>query len=636
MDMKRLEQPLDELRRLRSQNAALNEQVKLLVKTEQRLCRSQWESDRQLFRIQALSDLALDCAAEEDESSILRSTCELLTQSYRVDGALTLCLDVAHQGLRVCFSASPAGSPGAGRLAEDTLDWARALKGPALVREGEPGPMSAGVARVLDLLRDSGEEQATDLLLLPLRDQAGSLRNLPIAWARAGRMRSFQREELDERQLPFLRLLASHAERALQTATLTKDLRHQRGRLADANEQLQASLLHLEQTQAQLLQAQKMEAVGRLAGGVAHDFNNLLTVILGHAQLLELALPAGSSELADVQHVVDAGERAANVARQLLAFSRQQPRRLEALDLNELVADLSRILERLLGEDVTLSLQLSAATGQLRGDRVQLVQALLNLVVNARDAMPEGGRLLVETRPASEAELQREGLDRRRDRWSALVVSDTGTGMPEEVRARAFEPFFTTKDVGQGTGLGLAMVYGIVTQAGGRIQIESKPTRGTAVTLLLPSLPFRVDAALPRPRAHVQPMGHAATILVVEDEPTIRALTARILREDGCEVLEAADGLAALASVEAHEKRIDLVLTDVVMPRLGGPELAARLRERRPDLSVLFMTGHARDGLAQRGVSVAEAECLHEPFRPDELLDRVRTKLRQASQDPAN
>jgi PAS domain S-box-containing protein len=378
----------------------------------------------------------------------------------------------------------------------------------------------------------------------------------------------------------------------------------------------------LRESEDRFRQSQKLEAVGRLAGGVAHDFNNLLTVILScSGSLLEL-LPLADPRRADAEDIADAARKAAQLTRQLLAFGRRQASAPVALDVGEVVAGMESLLRRLIGEDVKLEFTRSPTAGRVRADAGQLEQVVLNLVVNARDAMPGGGRIRVET---GALDLTAAGEEARRGaapaRYVTLTVRDEGTGMTAETRSHLFEPFFTTKAKGKGTGLGLATVYGIVKQAGGDVRVESAPGQGSTFEVLLPALtgaPAEVSAA-PTEDA---PRRGSETVLLVEDDERVRTATARALRAAGYTVVEAEDGEAALERLAAAPT-VDVLVTDVVMPRLGGPALAARLRTLRPGVRVLFVSGYAEEGLLQGEVR-GGAEILWKPFTTAALAQAVR------------
>ncbi len=375
-----------------------------------------------------------------------------------------------------------------------------------------------------------------------------------------------------------------------------------------------------------LRQSEKLQAVGQLAGGVAHDFNNMLAVVLGCADLARRAVPAGSEAHDLLGQVHEAGERAAHLTRQLLLFSRKHQVRPVVFDLNEAVAELERLLRRLLSADVQLVTRLAAAPVPVRADRGQVELALVNLAVNARDAMPEGGRLEIATAAVTLDAAQvggRPGV--RPGRFVALSVRDTGHGMDAATRARIFEPFFTTKEVGKGTGLGLATVYGIVEQSGGFIEVDSQPGQGATFRVYLPAAEAAPAATATAPPA-AWPRG-TETVLVVEDEPEVRALARRILELSGYTVLEAGNGREALALARGLAAPLPLLLTDVVMPEMGGPELARALGELWPGLKVLFMSGYSEGPLGSRFLAGPAAPLLKKPFSPAQLAGAVRALL---------
>ena len=381
---------------------------------------------------------------------------------------------------------------------------------------------------------------------------------------------------------------------------------------------------HLED---QLRQSQKMEAVGQLAGGIAHDFNNLLTAILGSTQLLLQVTPPGDVRREDVDEIRNAGLRAAELTRQLLAFSRRQVLAPKVLELNGVVANMDKMLRRLIGEDVELATTLHAEAGAVNADPGQLEQVLLNLVVNARDAMPGGGRVLIETTRA----LLRDELVERRHRlppgdYACLAVTDSGAGMDESTQAHLFEPFFTTKEVGKGTGLGLATVYGIVKQSGGYIWVYSEPGRGTTVRVYLPRVPGAAEPPLPAPELPALRGGHE-TVLLVEDAAPVRTLARRSLEACGYTVLDAADGPSAIELSARHAGAIAVLVTDVVMPGMSGRELAERLAPTRPEMKVLYTSGYTDDAMVRQGVLNAGVAFLQKPFVPDSLARKVRDVL---------
>jgi two-component system, cell cycle sensor histidine kinase and response regulator CckA len=383
---------------------------------------------------------------------------------------------------------------------------------------------------------------------------------------------------------------------------------------------------HLE---AQLRQAQKMEGLGRLAGGIAHDFNNMLTLIEGYGGLALAKLAAGGDATAEVREMLQAGERAAGLTRRLLSFSRHRPPRSGSACVNEVVADMQELLRRLIGEDVgvTTALDPAAAALAVAVDPVELGQVVMNLAVNARDAMPGGGELVIETRKVRvEAGTLAARAGALPGEHVMLVVRDTGTGMTADTLEQAFDPFFTTKPPGEGTGLGLATVYGIVEQAGGHVALRSRPGEGTEVTVHLPVTDAAPAAAGPSADAGAGAARALETILVVEDEPALRALVALVLREEGYTVLEAGSGEEALRVADAHAGELHLLLTDVVMPGMPGPALAAELHDRRPGLRTVFVSGYP--DRAEGGAPAPEdGAFVPKPFSPRVLVRTVRGLL---------
>ena len=375
----------------------------------------------------------------------------------------------------------------------------------------------------------------------------------------------------------------------------------------------------------QLRQAQKMEAIGRLAGGVAHDFNNLLAAIMGHGELLLRRLEPNQPHHRHAEAIQKAAARGALLTRQLLAFSRKEVLAPRVLDLHLVVAEMEEMLRRLIGEHIELVIVLGERPVHVRADRGQLEQVIMNLAVNARDAMVEGGVLTVEVATVDRAG-PAGGRPAREGPFVTIAVTDTGCGMDATTAARIFEPFFTTKEQGKGTGLGLSTVYGIVEQSGGSIEVDSAPGRGTTFTVYLPRLEERAIA--PGAEAAVAAsLRGSETVLLVEDEPGVRAVAREALEGDGYRVLEAQNGVEALAVASAHTGRLDLLITDMVMPQMGGRELAQRLRARRPAVRVLFVSGHTDDVIVRRGVSEATSAFLQKPFSMSAFARKVRETL---------
>ncbi len=372
----------------------------------------------------------------------------------------------------------------------------------------------------------------------------------------------------------------------------------------------------------ELRQRQTLEAIGRLAGGVAHDFNNVLTVILGHARLMLERLGAGDPLRRDAATIADAAVRSAKLTGQLLAFGRRQVLEAQPLDVNSVVSDMETMLRRLIGSHIELVTELQPGLGSVQADPSQLEQVILNLVLNARDAMPMGGTLTISTQEA-----------RHPDQGGcvALSVHDTGTGIDEQTREHLFEPFFTTKETGRGTGLGLATVYGIVEQSGGAIEVGSEPGRGSTFTVYLPLSGVRAAPEPEKPARDRQRAAGNETVLLVEDEDPLRSLVRHVLEEQGYDVLEAGSAQAALELAERHADEIDLLLTDVVMPGMSGRELAQLLTEARPGLRTLFMSGYSGEAIAEQGLPQALAAFIGKPFEPEDLADRVRDVLDRAS-----
>ncbi|HXG12793.1 MAG TPA: ATP-binding protein [Gemmataceae bacterium] len=379
--------------------------------------------------------------------------------------------------------------------------------------------------------------------------------------------------------------------------------------------------------EAQFLQAQKMEAVGRLAGGVAHDFNNLLTIITGYADLTLAGLGKQESLRASVKEIKSAAERATALIRQLLLFSRRAILTPVVLDLNVLVSDLDKMLRRLIGEDIELTTALDPALRPVKADPGQLEQVLMNLAINARDAMPHGGKLLIETRNVelSSAYVQAH-REIRPGPYVLLAVSDTGCGMDAATKAHLFEPFFTTKEAGKGTGLGLATVYGIVKQSGGYIYVYSEPGHGASFKIYLPPAEGVTMPPRPRPSAPDIPRG-TGTVLLVEDEEGVRTVARQVLQHCGYQVLEARHSREALRLGEQHPGAIDLLVTDVVMPQMSGRQLADRLARLRPNLRVLYMSGYTDDAILRHGILDKGVNFIEKPFAPEALARTVSRML---------
>jgi signal transduction histidine kinase len=390
----------------------------------------------------------------------------------------------------------------------------------------------------------------------------------------------------------------------------------------------------LREREEQLRQSQKMEAVGRLAGGVAHDFNNLLTAISGHADFLIADLEQGDARRDDAREIKKAAARAAALTSQLLAFSRRQIRQPKSLDLNAVVADLERMLRRLIGEDIRLSTSLGDRIGTVLADPGQLEQVIVNLVVNASDASQKGGTISIATRAVVvDAALAARHAGLREGHWVRLDIADTGSGMDEATRARIFEPFFTTKEAGRGTGLGLSMVYAIVESSGGAIAVESAPGIGATFSIWLPRHGAPAEAYVSGVYLKGAP-GGTETVLVAEDETGVRHLVARVLEHHGYRVLQTTNGRHALETAAAHEGAIHLLLTDVVMPEMSGKELAAALALSRPETRALFVSGYTDGEISRRGELDPDTAFLQKPFSAPALLAKVREVLDVVAPSP--
>jgi PAS domain S-box-containing protein len=379
--------------------------------------------------------------------------------------------------------------------------------------------------------------------------------------------------------------------------------------------------------EGQLRQALKIEAVGRLAGGIAHDFNNLLTVIIGYSELILQELEPGAPLRSDVEEIRHAGKSAAGLTQQLLAFSRKQILQDQIVDLNTIVTSMGALLQRLIGEDIELRTRLPAPLDRVCADAGQVEQIIMNLVLNARDAMPRGGSVTIET---ANAELDARWValhpGASAGRHVMLAISDTGIGMDQDVQAHLFEPFFTTKERGKGTGLGLATVYGIVKQSGGSIFVYSEPDHGTTFKIFLPHTERAADLTSV-PRSAPAARSGNETILLVEDQAEVRLVTRSTLTRHGYTVLEAADGAEALSVLDHHDGHVHLLLTDVIMPGMSGRDLAERLAAARPDLRVLYTSGYTDDTIVRRGILNDGMAFLQKPYTPDVLLQRVRDLL---------
>ncbi len=468
------------------------------------------------------------------------------------------------------------------------------------------------------LARILGYDAVADLLRLDLRHD--------VYVDPAERQRLIERDTYSEREYDDVEATWKRKDGALLTVQLSVRAVRRAGRV-EYYETIVRDVSEQRRLQAQLIQSVKMEAVGRLAGGVAHDFNNLLTAILGSAELMLESLPLHDPLREEAEEIRLAAGRAADLTRQLLAFSRQQVLAPKVLDVNDVVAGMTRLLKRLIGEDIDLRTSLAPDLGAVRADAGQLEQVIVNLAVNARDAMPKGGTLTIET---ANAEIDPEYAQERGVATAAgpcvmLAVTDTGAGMDTTTQARLFEPFFTTKATGKGTGLGLATVYGIVKQSGGLVWVYSELEHGTTFKIYLPRVQGPADPV--RPPREPESLRGTETVLVVEDQAEVRALIRKVLESRGYRVLVAATGANALPMAEEYTGDIHLLVTDVIMPGMTGRDVAEQLVHRRPRLRVLYMSGYTDNAIVHRGVLEPGVAFLQKPFTPDALARKVREVL---------
>ncbi len=405
-----------------------------------------------------------------------------------------------------------------------------------------------------------------------------------------------------------------------QELLATLDRCFEKIRLVQENER---ALAALKENEAQLRQAQKMEAVGRLAGGVAHDFNNILTVILGNCHLMLNEIGDTHPLRDDLEQILKSVNRGSSLIRQLLAFSRQQVLQAHVLNLNEIIENSEKLLRRLIGENIQFTVDLDDNLSWVKVDPGQVEQVIMNLVINARDAMPKGGSLTIETQNV----YFKEALDNQKAGiYASMVVRDNGSGMDEKTQSRIFDPFFTTKETGEGTGLGLATVHGIVTQSSGHIEVESEPGQGSCFKIYFPAVAEKSPAVIMK-NENVAYQTGSGTVLLVEDDDALRRLVDRVLTKNGYHILSTPDPNEALHLSHNHHSPIDLLLTDVVMPTMSGRELAEHLLPIFPQLKVIYMSGHTRDQLDVSELEEADAPFLRKPFAPEVLIRKIHETL---------
>lgn len=599
----------EEVERLVLENRALNEQVKLLVQTEQRLWESRNQLDQQLSLIEQSSAFAIRCLELTRSEDVLLLAARALQDHFNIDEVFVLqaLLSSPESLWRLVPDEAPVEMKASSAVAETVVGLS--IEADHKLTAALP---RAEAEMMLEMGGAPAFQEGDRVVAVPMAvDHLDELAIL-VAVRRMSRRSSFFATELDDAAGPFLSLIQAGVVRVLHNLQLRRDVSARTAALERTNRKLRESLESLEQTQLQLVQASKMEAIGRLAGGVAHDFNNLLTIIGTSASLIQEALPSSSPSTEqvqqDVEEIKQASERGARLTRQLLAFSRQGESRPQLLDLNAAVDEVAPMLRRLIGEGISLETELDPSLPLIRADLGHVEQILLNLAGNAADAMPMGGSLILRTRTA--------GLPH--GSWATLTVEDNGVGMDPSTLSRVFEPFFTTKDVGAGTGMGLATVYGLIQQAGGDVHVESSPGHGSQFIVRLPGVdPASLEEDEDRP----------PVVLVVEDEPRIRKLVHRVLKKEGISVLQAANAAEALELLNEQRTAVHLMLTDVIMPGQSGVTLADAARRGRPDLNVLFMSGYPGEKLSAHGLFTASGTYLSKPFSPAELVRMVRRAL---------
>jgi two-component system cell cycle sensor histidine kinase/response regulator CckA len=523
---------------------------------------------------------------------------------------------------------------------------------PAIERELRDSEARRRERLTEEQLRSTGEMLRSVFAASPLAIMATDVNGLVTLWNPAAeRLFGWKRDEVIGKQNPVVpnqaresiearRELARQGETISELearrvrkdgsfvdVTVTIAATRDRDGLPDGVTVVYQDLTERKQLQAQFLQAQKMEAVGRLAGGVAHDFNNLLTVITSYAELLRGETTSEDPRDDDLAQIQRAADAATALTRQLLSFSRQRVIEPRVVDLNEVVAGATKLASRLVGATVEMLSDLSPATGPVKADPGHIEQIVMNLAVNARDAMPRGGKLVISTRHVDASELHDDAATAGASGYAMVSVSDTGTGMDEATQQRMFEPFFTTKAIDKGTGLGLATVYGLVKQYEGVVRVKSTLGVGTTFEIYLPTA-LEDAEAVPAPKQGAPASSAAGTVLVVEDEPAVRAVARRVLERAGYVVIEAPDGQTALRIAETRAGAIHLLLTDVVMPGIGGMNLAASFLAKRPATKVLFASGHEYEADEMRDVRKSKHACLKKPFSPDELVRAVQGALK--------
>lgn len=618
----------DELERLRAENALLNDQVKIFARTEQRLFQSQRELDNQLERIQAFADLALRSSSGDTDDIVVNRIGDLLTSLFHLDCVLVLRYDSKTGARRVWRNGTTDQLAVLDAELTSWLETAPPVTVLAIDRWSENRFLGAlmGLAGESELPRDPDPAGHLASLVTRGEDNTFAL----FAWKSALLPRSVLRQGLRPSHESYLHIVAGYLRRSIDNIALTQALATRNKELARTNALLSGSLETLRETQEKLLQSMTMESIGRLAGGVAHDFNNLLTVIIGNTALAMMKLRSDDPLYKILREVEKAAESAAALTRQLLTFARKQMIEPRVLDLNDLISNLQRMLVRLIGEDIELQVLGENPLRAVKIDPSQLEQVLINLVVNSRDSMPDGGKLTIET---SSAELDdtycAQHPDVQPGRYALLAVSDTGHGMSADVKEHLFEPFFTTKPNGIGTGLGLATIYGVVKQAGGAIEVYSELGHGTTFKIYLPCVDHDGKVSVRQGQELGLPGGNE-TVMLVEDEPQVRDLTCRVLSELGYSVLQAGNGADAIALADNYKEHIDLLITDVVMPGMNGRELSECLMRLHPEMRVLFTSGYSEDAIAHHGIVETGIHFVGKPYTLLALASKIRELLQPA------
>ena len=565
-------------------------------------------TENNVLQFKKLSQLGLTITSASAIKDLVETCPSAIRQLTSADACAIVLLDSREHACNLDHTLEDHSYPIAMMTTDDRLEWLFSNATLVEFQKSHPedypdsGPALGRFAHIIDvpLLGDTGE--ATGAVIIA---------------------NQFQDHSFSEQDAELTRIIAGYISASIQKLRTNENLQQSELRAVQA-------LSDLENAQGQRLQSQKMESMARLAGGIAHDFNNLLTPIMGYAQLSAMHIPSEHENIrTDLHEIEKMAIQGADFTRQLLAFSGRQIIEPTAINLNTLVLDMDRMLRRVIGEDIELVAHTSDRAENVRVDPSQFDQVVMNLVVNARDAMPRGGRIDLEIKNVNlGTDFSRRNPDVQPGDYVVLSVTDTGTGIPDHVKPHVFEPFYTTKLDGTGAGLGLATCYGIVKQHGGHIEIESTVDQGTSVSIYLP----RITSETPTDPASVgssseMPRG-TETVLLVEDDTAVRNLAARVLSDQGYTVLKASNGAEALQIAESMSiPQIDLLLTDVIMPIMGGKEIADRLTAMRPDLKVLFTSGYTDDTIARQGILKPGTEFTHKPFSPLELAKKVREVL---------